>query len=299
MDRQSISETIAQTCKIRPVLKPILEAFEPLLSQRQKTAQKLAPLLAKMAENIKAGTTELPLLRHKKLSGAGQFVKLAAAELLPLLYNNEVIAAQKNELDELFLSAENEAALDELLSVVVFDASDHLLRIATTHKLEPQILAFASEFIISAVLRGLALNWQRDEFPDWHKGKCPVCGSAPIIAWLSKKPFVEKNEFLADGGGKKYLHCGLCGTDWHFLRGVCPACGKSGEDALRIFGEEDRRHERIDWCQNCRTYLPQVDLRELADEPDMDAMALSLIHLDLISAEKELLPLKPFFWNMF
>lgn len=299
MKKLTVSETIAQTCRLRPPLKPLLEVFEPLLSHRALTAEKLAPLLAEAGIALTGSPAEKPLLSENMPAGLAPFVRMAAEELLPVLAQQVNLVPHMTSLDDLFCNEDKAEAQEELVSAMLSDAPTALLDLASENYLDVQALEFTSEFIISAVLRALVLNSGQQDFSGWHKSKCPVCGSAPIIAWLSRRPLAANNEFLADGGGKKYLHCGMCGTDWHFLRGVCPYCGVQGQDAMQILGEEDRRHERIDWCKKCHAYLPQIDLREVADTPDMDAMALCLIHLDIFAAEKDLIPLRPSFWNMF
>lgn len=299
MKQQSVSETIAQACSLRPVLKPVLETFGPLMAQRLATAERLAPLLAEAGIKLSGIPETAPLLPATLPGGLASFIRQAASDLLPLINAQEPFAPYKCFLDELFMKPANEADLEFLLEVILGDNPDAFIGLAKKHKLEPQILEFVAEFVCSAVLRALALPRHAGRFPEWRKGICPVCGTPPVIAWLDRKTPAECNEFLTDGGGKKYLHCGMCGTDWYFLRGVCPACGKQGQDAMQIMGEEDRRHERIDWCKACHSYLPQVDLREMAETPDMDAMALGLMHLDIHAAERELMPLKPSFWNMF
>lgn len=299
MKSQTPEKTIGQGCKNKPGLKPFLEAFEPLLTQRGETAKKLKVLMADAGIAIAADTATKPFLPENLPAGLGPFVRMAAQDLLQPLYTKEVIAAHKNNLETLFLQEENDQDREALVRAMLAPSADDLRSLAKKYGLDPSALEFVSEFIISAVLRALAAPWQDKEFEEWRKGVCPVCGTPPIIAWLGKKPVVEKNEFLADGGGRKHLHCGICGTDWYFMRGICPGCGTQGEDAMQIFGEEDRRHERIDWCKKCHSYLPLIDLRELAEIPDMDAMALCLLYLDLFAAEKDLMPLKPSFWNMF
>lgn len=57
--------------------------------------------------------------------------------------------------------------------------------------------------------------------------------------------------------------------------------------------------ERLEWCTRCKTYCPGVDLRERDTVPDLDALALGLVHLDMVAAEKKLRPLNPSFWNTF
>lgn len=299
METQTVSETIAAACRIRPVFSPMLETFEPILTQRRATAEKLAPLLVEAGIRLPETAGERPMLAEKIPGALGGFIILAARDILPLLLKLTVMIPYKAALEKLFLDSGNERLLEDLLAATLSDSPDALIRLAEKAGLEPHVLDFASSFIISAVLRALALQRKDDEFPDWRKGICPVCGTAPVIAWLGKKPRAENNEFLASGGGKKHLHCGMCGADWYFLRGICPSCGAQGQDAMQILGEEDRRHERVDWCKKCQCYLPQIDLRELADVPDMDAMALCLAHLDIAASEKGLEPLKPSFWNMF
>ena len=48
-----------------------------------------------------------------------------------------------------------------------------------------------------------------------------------------------------------------------------------------------------------QSYCPTVDLRESGEVPDMDAMALGMMHLDMVAARKGLSPLKASFWNLF
>ena len=156
-------------------------------------------------------------------------------------------------------------------------------------------------------MRALALQAQpaKGEAPwngaaVWTQGYCPVCGSLPVIATLDKRVFDEKNAFLAGGGGKKRLHCGLCATSWTFRRSTCPSCGRQGNEVMEILREsEGANGERLDWCVHCKTYCPTVDLREREAVPDMDAMALGMLHLDMVASRRGLQPLRPSFWNMF
>lgn len=57
--------------------------------------------------------------------------------------------------------------------------------------------------------------------------------------------------------------------------------------------------ERLDWCTKCKTYCPSVDLRERDTTPNLDALALGLLHLDMVAAKKGLHPINPSFWNTF
>lgn len=298
MKTQNPAETLQQCCRARPFLKPFTDAFEPLITGRREEAERLAPMLAEAGIALSSLPYDRPLLKEGVPPGLGRFIKEAAGALLPKMLSLKAMAPFKAELESLFL--ENDAAdLEALAAACLADAPDALITMAEKRGLAPQILEFAASFIVSAALRALAAPLKGEEFEGWRKGVCPVCGSPPVIAWLGRRPPAQENEFLRDGGGRKRLHCGMCGSDWHFVRGVCPGCGAEGQEAMHIFGEESRMHERADWCEKCRSYLPQIDLRELIDTPDMDAMALGLMHLDLAAAQKDLSPLKASFWNMF
>lgn len=299
MKIQSVAETIGQACKTRPALANILQGFEPLLSARRRAAESLAPRLAEQAALIASGSQNGCLLSQKLPDGLDPWLGEAAREILPALLAQPAIEPFSATLRSFFLETHNQAKREKLLRAILEDDAAKITALAKENGLTPEILNFAAAFIVSAVLRALAANLAPETFENWQKPTCPVCGKPPVIASLSKRPIAEPGEFLVPGGGKKYLHCDLCGTDWRFLRGVCPSCGTQGEDAMQILGEEERRHERIDWCKKCGSYLPCIDLREVAGNPDLDALALGLMHLDVIAAEKDLVPLKPTFWNMF
>lgn len=299
MKKLSVAATLDGCRKARPFLKPFLDAFEPLLERRRHVAEKLAPALAEAGIEFTGSPKDKPLIKVERLEGLAPFIRVAAGELLPLILEQPALANSGEALEKLFLSGDNDGDLEALPAAYLADDPEILIGLANKYDLQPQVLDFACGFILSAVFRALRARLATGDYPDWRKGVCPVCGMPPIIAWLDRKPVGENNEFLADGGGRKRLYCGFCGADWRVLRGVCPACGTQGEKAMRILGEEDRRHERVDWCQSCRRYLPQIDLRELADDPDMDALALGLMHLDLAAADKDLAPMKASFWNTY
>ena len=80
----------------------------------------------------------------------------------------------------------------------------------------------------------------------------------------------------------------------------CPSCGKEGSGTMEFLREsENANGERIDWCTQCKSYCPTIDLRERGSVPDMDAMALGMMYMDIVAAQKGLIPLKPSFWNQF
>ncbi|HTP32699.1 MAG TPA: formate dehydrogenase accessory protein FdhE [Candidatus Acidoferrales bacterium] len=103
---------------------------------------------------------------------------------------------------------------------------------------------------------------------------CPFCGEKPVAAVL--RPEGE--------GGKRYLLCSLCFTEWEFRRLLCPNCGEEDKDKLPVYTAEEFPHVRVEACDSCRVYLKAVDLTKngLA-VPEVDELAS--VALDLWAAE--------------
>ena len=103
---------------------------------------------------------------------------------------------------------------------------------------------------------------------------CPFCGEKPVAAVL--RPEGE--------GGKRYLLCSLCLTEWEFRRLLCPNCGEEDKDKLPVYTAEEFPHVRVEACDTCHVYLKAVDLTKngLA-VPEVDELAS--VALDLWAAE--------------
>lgn len=160
-------------------------------------------------------------------------------------------------------------------------------------------LGFIVHLATSTVLQSLApsLAAQVGEI-HWSRGYCPICGSLPFISYLSK-PQNAPSEFLVGGGGQRYLHCAVCGHDWHVRRHLCAACEKDDSDQHMYFNVADATGERVDICPHCAHYLPCIDLRETDAPPHLDTMAVGLAHLDMYAQERGFDPMVRMPWNTF
>lgn len=309
--RQSVAETLADVTSRRPVLEPVLRAFEPLLSAGHTLAGKLADPVREAGLRLPElqwdrAQQGVSLLAGVSLTGIAGPMRQAAEELLPLLTTIEAVAPHADSLRAFFLRpVEADDSRDALAEAVV--AGRSIESIARDGGVEPDVLAFVTGFVVSPVLHAMvaaAVPEEGDAPWDtggaWQQGYCPVCGAFPTIAWLDKPILDDKNAYLAGGGGKKHLHCSMCGAAWKFLRGACPSCGKEVSGTMEMLREtEAARGERLDWCTKCNTYCPTVDLREREAVPNLDALALGMMHLDMVAARKKLRPLRPSFWNMY
>jgi FdhE protein len=135
-------------------------------------------------------------------------------------------------------------------------------------------------------------------------GRCPCCGGLPQLSCLA-----SSGQSLVSG--PRSLLCAGCGSSWKFSRSVCPACGESGEEQLRVYAEElegpvsgngDGKgdgdgqpvfpHLRIAACSSCSRYLIEVDMaRDARAVPEVDE--LSALPLDLYAADQGLTKVTP------
>lgn len=317
---QSVAQTLNDAVSWRPVLEPVLRAFGPVLEAQAELAEELL-------QRIRGSGPTLPdfkldqarrgvsLLAGATLSGAADPVRVSAEKLLPLFGGIEALAPHLPALSAYFLRPVGEpesgdAPVDSretLVEALIAGNGKAVTRIAEANGLDPLLLEFVSGFVAAPVLRAMVAASLPDEGEApwnegdiWQQGYCPVCGAMPSVGWLDKPMVDEKNAFLAGGGGKKHLHCGLCGANWKFRRGTCPACGEEGNGVMEMLRESGISHgERLDWCARCKTYCPTVDLREREFVPNLDAAAIGMMHLDMVAARKQLRPVKPSFWNMY
>lgn len=79
---------------------------------------------------------------------------------------------------------------------------------------------------------------------------CPFCSARPVAGVLRGE----------GDGGKRWLLCSLCATEWPFLRVACPNCGERDKDKLPVYTASDFDHVRVEACDKCKTYVKSVDL---------------------------------------
>jgi len=118
--------------------------------------------------------------------------------------------------------------------------------------------------------------------PEAVRAECPFCGEKPVAAVL--RPEGE--------GGKRWLLCSLCATEWEFRRLLCPSCGEEDRDKLPVYAAEEFPHIRVEACDTCRTYLKAIDMtKDGLAEPEVDELAA--VPLDLWAAERRYGKLQP------
>ena len=109
LSRQSVAKTLEDVAARRPVLEPVLRAFEPLLTAQAQLAEDLA-------ESVRATGLRLPevqpeaiqqglsLLAGMPLNGLAAPLRSSAEKLLPLLAGLEAMAPHMAALEALLLA---------------------------------------------------------------------------------------------------------------------------------------------------------------------------------------------------
>lgn len=108
-----------------------------------------------------------------------------------------------------------------------------------------------------------------------HPSRCPVCGSHPVASLIR-----------ADGRtqGLRYLHCALCGSQWHVVRATCSQCGNTKNIGYAGL-EGNRRVVQAETCPECCGFLKIIST-ELDACADPIADDIATLTLDLLLAEE-------------
>jgi FdhE protein len=89
---------------------------------------------------------------------------------------------------------------------------------------------------------------------------CPVCGSRPQAAVLRPE----------GDGGKRFLLCSLCLTEWEFRRILCPVCGEEDYKKLPRYTPNEPAPVRVEACDTCQFYVKSIDMT-------VDGLAVPLV----------------------
>jgi FdhE protein len=106
---------------------------------------------------------------------------------------------------------------------------------------------------------------------------CPACGSPPVASIIHMD---------GSASGLRYLHCALCGSEWHVVRSKCSHCDNSkGITYYSIEGGNDI--VRAETCPACHSYLKIIH-QDKDSRVDPVADDLATLALDLLMGEKNL-----------
>ncbi len=194
----------------------------------------------------------------------------------------EIIKKQdKNKAEEIqkLIDAESDGTLKliTLIEKLFSQDSTYFHSLTGELKVDEQLLLFLALHLARPFFEAVAEKLN-DKVVDelWIKNRCPVCGSGAQIAKLEKEV------------GKKRLNCLLCGSEWRFIRVMCPFCNNEDPKSLKFLEVEGTPY-RIDVCDQCKRYIKTLDEKKGGGDtgkviPSLEDLAT--MYLDVV-AEKE------------
>jgi FdhE protein len=268
-----IEKTAAHLAGIRPAYAAILRFYGPVFAAQARAAGDTSPAPVSVDESA------LQMRRQEGFSliepAAFTVDNRAAGKLLAEICRLAGMAGGTLAQAGQALGAAIEAgAAPEGLLEDVLESTGRIRSFAEEQDLPPDmltlLLTLAVRPSIEAGARRMAehLNPEAD-----HHGRCPVCGSAPIIGEL-------------DADGRQWMHCSLCWHRWPVQRSMCLLCANRRSDSLEYLYGENEPEYRVYLCHACQHYLKVVDTRQLkrAFIPQLEQVVS--MHLDMLAADK-------------
>ncbi len=289
MTTESIESALARLLGECPALEPLIQAFGPMLIARDLRRGdtpgwqgELPPL---DPEAFAAGR---PLLPPEGFQRPAASLAKAMQELVLVLRGG--LPGLAGELDVLDSAlASDRLSPDELWAAASGGE-------ATVAGIAPDFLSFVAGEVVRPYLARQAEDLMAPArgLP-WSRPVCPVCGGVPNMSVLRK--IGGGDDFITAHGGKRFLRCACCATEWAYKRVSCPACGCEEPDELVVLRDPERPFERADCCTRCKGFLLCLDSAELVSVPHPDAAALVMAPLETRAAAEGFRPLAGHVWS--
>ncbi len=285
-----LREDAARLAREVPPLRPLLDAFAPLLEARARlrdAAPGWAGPLPCPASG--ASTKGIPLLSGCGFQDVSEHLPAALEQLLPVLKG--AFPALAPEL----------AALRRALDIGGIDV---VALVASAGGCiappPPGVSAEVLSFVAVEAVRPFIERQARDLAPvlramPWARPVCPACGGTPNFSRLQRER--DDSEFITGHGGVRFLHCATCATEWRYKRVSCPGCGNEEPERLGLLAAQERPFERADTCDACKRYILCLDATEFINLPDPSVSALAMLPLELQARQAGYLPLVPQPWS--
>ncbi len=203
-----------------------------------------------------------PTLFHKTLT-----------HLRPLLSSDDTMQDALNRL--LTSEAISPPNIDTLLNDLQTNGETRLNQLADDITVAPDTPAFLLQIVLSPFFEKAAQPHQKwIEKAQWRGGNCPMCGSEPVMARLTREE------------GQRIFTCSLCHTEWPFARLHCPFCEDTNSLELNYFTLDDDKTYRVDCCDKCQRYLKTVDERVVNYPINILVENEITAHLDAVATEQ-------------
>ncbi|MFO7173535.1 MAG: formate dehydrogenase accessory protein FdhE [Bacillota bacterium] len=260
-----------------------MQSVEFLRAWRQK-AREWQERLQEPAVVVDAGKLAEALAEGRPLTEAvppevpGDLLAAVLADVAELLAAHR--PAARPEVDRLLgaLAGADRAAQDSLAAAALSGLGVPVEEWARQHVapeglLLPLVNLALQPFMARyARAMGRMVSWS-----GWRHNYCPVCGREPDVARI-------------DPDNLRYLHCGLCDTQWQTHRLACVWCETDDAKKLQVLTVADLEPFRLDVCDACGGYIKTLDQRHggLLALPSVDLFVedARTRKLDLVAAEQ-------------
>lgn len=178
----------------------------------------------------------------------------------------EALAAALGGLD-MFIQSVTETVADDRFTTP-------LISFVLTEAMTP----FLREPAKAAVTAAGKFDWLQ-----WDSGLCPACGTPASSAVIRDEGQLQ--------GGRRWLTCPTCRTQWEYARIRCARCGsRTHTDLEYLYDEEDPAH-RIHTCSACHGYTPVVLEREqlVVTVPEVEEVVM--VPLEAVAVKRGFSPL--------
>lgn len=282
------AKSIAHYAEKRPDLAQQLAFFEKLWAVQDEYADKAASYEPASSEEI-----ERALRSHQTLFSLVE-------PLVPLDDYREAVRGIAAVMAEAGLSAEQTAALAEVdLGDAVsaealagaLDGFDVFVQSVTDAADDDRLTAPLVSFVLTEAMTPFLRDPAKTavaaagkfDWLQWDSGLCPVCGTPASSAVIRDEGELQ--------GGRRWLSCPTCRTQWEYARIRCARCGtRTHTDLEYLYDEADPAH-RIHACSACHGYTPVVFERETRVVTVPEVEEVVMVPLEAVAAQRGFSPL--------
>lgn len=272
-----------------PALAPLLNAFGPLLAERACLRESARGWNGKRpAIDPERFSLGVSILTDSGFQDMSSQLPGAAKQLLPVMAASfPALAAGLSILGQ---AIETGAIKPKKLAGAAFGAPVEVPGVSA------ETLTFAAAELARPFIERQAADLMAlvKDLP-WNQATCPVCGAAPNMSVLRKSG--DDDAFIKSHGGRRFLRCSCCSSEWTHKRVSCPSCGCEEPDELLVLRDPARPFERADACKRCKAFVLCLDSGELVDVPDANIAALTMLPLELKACEQGYVPMALHPWS--
>lgn len=283
----AVEKALARAHAELPAMAPLLDAFGPILSERERIRQGAPGWQGQLppfdAERYRQGES---ILSGQGFEDMSDHLLAAAATMLPVMEG--CFPALAGEFQALAQAVASGSVTGQQLAMAAFGEPLEVEGASAT------TIAFASAELVRPFLERQAQDLVLlGQGQSWSQGACPVCGSAPNLSLLHHPTGTEGQGHAM----RRFLLCSCCSTQWEHPAEVCPACGCDDGDELAVLHDPERPHERADLCKRCRSFVLCLDAAALAEMPDAGVAALAMLPLEVQARQEGYTPMGLHPWS--